>query len=171
MRCAAHRTLTWRGGRLISETAAEVPRPNEGDRMTAQVPRPAAHRGRRPRAFSPGWHRWFRGAVMAGPGGCQLIQRLGGRDRMAETAAVKTNVRGTLPVLEAAQAGGAESFVNISTGKAADPGCVLGYSKGITERLTADMPSRAATGTCLSVRSATSSAAGVPCIPTARQTN
>ncbi len=65
--------------------------------------------------------------------------------------ALKTNVRGTLTVLEAAAACGVESFVNISTDKAADPVCVLGYSKRVAERLTADMASRA-TGSYLSVR-------------------
>jgi FlaA1/EpsC-like NDP-sugar epimerase len=63
--------------------------------------------------------------------------------------AVKTNVWGTLAVLEAGA--GVERFVNISTDKAANPCCVLGYSKRITERLTAH---RAATsrGSFLSVR-------------------
>ncbi len=65
--------------------------------------------------------------------------------------ALQTNVRGTLTVLEAAAACGVESFVNISTDKAANPVCVLGYSKRVAERLTADMASRAA-GTYLSVR-------------------
>ncbi len=50
--------------------------------------------------------------------------------------AVKTNVHGTLAVLEAAVATGVQQFVNISTDKAADPTSVLGYSKRITERLT-----------------------------------
>jgi FlaA1/EpsC-like NDP-sugar epimerase len=50
---------------------------------------------------------------------------------------VKTNVWGTLSVLEAAVAHGVERLVNISTDKAADPSSVLGYSKRITERLTA----------------------------------
>jgi len=49
----------------------------------------------------------------------------------------KTNVLGTLNVLEAAIAHGVEHFVNISTDKAADPSSVLGWSKRITERLTA----------------------------------
>jgi FlaA1/EpsC-like NDP-sugar epimerase len=49
--------------------------------------------------------------------------------------AVKSNIWGTLTVLEAAR--GVERFVNISTDKAADPASVLGYSKRITERLTA----------------------------------
>ncbi|MEA2932686.1 MAG: hypothetical protein QOI56_1471, partial [Actinomycetota bacterium] len=48
--------------------------------------------------------------------------------------AVKSNIWGTLTVLEAAH--GVERFVNISTDKAADPCSVLGYSKRITERLT-----------------------------------
>ena len=51
--------------------------------------------------------------------------------------AVKTNVWGSLAVLEAAVAAGVERFVNISTDKAADPTSVLGYSKRIAERLTA----------------------------------
>lgn len=65
--------------------------------------------------------------------------------------AVKTNVLGTLNVLQAAEAVGAERFVNISTDKAADPINVLGYTKRIAEGLTAafaDTP----TGTYLSVR-------------------
>ena len=49
----------------------------------------------------------------------------------------KTNVVGTRNVLEAARAVGVERVVNISTDKAADPASVLGYSKRITERLTA----------------------------------
>jgi FlaA1/EpsC-like NDP-sugar epimerase len=56
--------------------------------------------------------------------------------------ALKTNVWGTLTVLEAAAAHGVQSFVNISTDKAANPVCVLGYSKRITERLTASMAVR-----------------------------
>lgn len=50
----------------------------------------------------------------------------------------KTNVLGTLNVLRAAHAVGVGTFVNISTDKAANPSCVLGYSKRVTERLTAD---------------------------------
>jgi FlaA1/EpsC-like NDP-sugar epimerase len=51
--------------------------------------------------------------------------------------AFKTNVLGTRNVLEAAQAVGVETFVNISTDKAARPTCVLGWSKRVAERLTA----------------------------------
>ncbi|MGH3326864.1 MAG: polysaccharide biosynthesis protein [Streptomycetales bacterium] len=65
--------------------------------------------------------------------------------------AVRSNVWGTLTVLEAAAAYGVDRFVNISTDKAADPTSVLGYSKRITERLSADMGLRAS-GTYLSVR-------------------
>jgi FlaA1/EpsC-like NDP-sugar epimerase len=63
----------------------------------------------------------------------------------------KTNVLGTLSVLEAAQAAGVGRFVNISTDKAANPTSVLGRSKRIGERLVADAARR--TGdTYLSVR-------------------
>ncbi len=65
--------------------------------------------------------------------------------------ALKSNVFGTRNVLEAAAACGVESFVNISTDKAADPVSVLGYSKRIAERLTAHMAGHAA-GSYLSVR-------------------
>jgi FlaA1/EpsC-like NDP-sugar epimerase len=65
--------------------------------------------------------------------------------------AVKTNVIGTLNVLHAAAAVGAERFVNISTDKAADPTSVLGLSKRVAERLTASVAADTA-GTYLSVR-------------------
>jgi FlaA1/EpsC-like NDP-sugar epimerase len=65
--------------------------------------------------------------------------------------AVKSNVMGTATVLEAAAEYEVESFVNISTDKAANPVSVLGYSKRIAERLTAHMASQAG-GSYLSVR-------------------
>lgn len=49
----------------------------------------------------------------------------------------KTNVLGTLNVLEAAKSSGVDIFVNISTDKAADPSSVLGRSKLLAEQLTA----------------------------------
>lgn len=49
----------------------------------------------------------------------------------------KTNVQGTLNLLRAAAANDVDRFVNISTDKAANPTSVLGYTKRITERLTA----------------------------------
>ena len=55
--------------------------------------------------------------------------------------AVKTNVWGTLDLLEMAEASGVSRFVNISTDKAADPCSVLGYTKRITERLTSHFSS------------------------------
>jgi FlaA1/EpsC-like NDP-sugar epimerase len=65
--------------------------------------------------------------------------------------AVKSNVLGTMNVLEAAEAAGVKRVVNISTDKAADPICVLGYTKRIAEGITADYAAR--TGLkCLSVR-------------------
>ncbi|GAA5147533.1 nucleoside-diphosphate sugar epimerase/dehydratase [Nocardioides marinquilinus] len=65
--------------------------------------------------------------------------------------AIKTNVLGTVNVLEAARAVGVERFVNISTDKAADPTSVLGLSKRVAERVTADV-ARDASGTYMSVR-------------------
>jgi FlaA1/EpsC-like NDP-sugar epimerase len=56
--------------------------------------------------------------------------------------AVKSNVWGTLDLLEAAAANGVERFVNISTDKAADPTSVLGYSKRVAERLAAHVALR-----------------------------
>ena len=49
----------------------------------------------------------------------------------------KTNVLGTLNVLNAARDVGVATFVNISTDKAADPTSVLGHSKRLAEQLTA----------------------------------
>jgi FlaA1/EpsC-like NDP-sugar epimerase len=51
--------------------------------------------------------------------------------------ALKTNVWGSINVLEASHIHGVGIFVNISTDKAADPISVLGYSKRLAERLTA----------------------------------
>ena len=63
----------------------------------------------------------------------------------------KTNVLGTANLLEASALAGVERFVNISTDKAADPVSVLGYSKYVAERLTAQAAARGK-GTFLSVR-------------------
>ncbi|MDP1877237.1 MAG: nucleoside-diphosphate sugar epimerase/dehydratase [Actinomycetota bacterium] len=49
----------------------------------------------------------------------------------------KTNVLGTMNLLDAAREAGVRVFVNISTDKAADPVCVLGRTKLETERMTA----------------------------------
>jgi FlaA1/EpsC-like NDP-sugar epimerase len=51
----------------------------------------------------------------------------------------KTNVLGTLNVLQSARSVEVEKFVNISTDKAANPCSVLGKAKRIGERLTAAM--------------------------------
>lgn len=51
----------------------------------------------------------------------------------------KTNVLGTLNVLQAARSVGVGTFVNISTDKAANPTSVLGHSKRVAEKLTAWM--------------------------------
>lgn len=63
----------------------------------------------------------------------------------------KTNVLGTLNVLEAAEAVQVQRFVNISTDKAANPTSTLGHSKRAAERLTAWMGQQAS-GRYLSVR-------------------
>lgn len=63
----------------------------------------------------------------------------------------QTNVLGTLNVLEAAASSGVGTFVNISTDKAASPTSVLGYTKRIVERLTADF-ARSQPGRYVSVR-------------------
>lgn len=65
--------------------------------------------------------------------------------------AVKTNVWGTQHLLELCAEHSVERFVNISTDKAADPASVLGYTKRLTERLTAFTASEA-DGVYLSVR-------------------
>jgi FlaA1/EpsC-like NDP-sugar epimerase len=59
-----------------------------------------------------------------------LLQRAPGE-------ALKTNIWGTQTLLQVAADNGVERFVNISTDKAADPSSVLGWSKRVTERLTA----------------------------------
>jgi len=71
--------------------------------------------------------------------------------QMHPSEAVKTNVLGTLNVLQAAMNAGVERFVNVSTDKAADPVSVLGYSKRIAERLTSWSAGRHS-GVPLSVR-------------------
>jgi FlaA1/EpsC-like NDP-sugar epimerase len=63
----------------------------------------------------------------------------------------KTNVVGTQNVLDACEHVGVSHFVNISTDKAANPTSVLGYTKRLTEQLTA-RKGRAASGTYVSVR-------------------
>ena len=65
--------------------------------------------------------------------------------------AIKTNVWGTLNILEAAAMTGVERFVNISTDKAANPISVLGFSKRLSEALTTAI-ARIGEGTYLSVR-------------------
>jgi FlaA1/EpsC-like NDP-sugar epimerase len=65
--------------------------------------------------------------------------------------AIRANVLGTHHLLEAALAAGVQRFVNISTDKAADPTSVLGYTKAIAERLTAEASHRS-DGVFLSVR-------------------
>lgn len=65
--------------------------------------------------------------------------------------ALKSNVWGTLAVLDAASAAGVSHFVNISTDKAANAGSALGYSKRIAEGLTSHF-GRKFPGRYLSVR-------------------
>ncbi|MFI5896632.1 polysaccharide biosynthesis protein [Actinoplanes sp. NPDC051513] len=70
---------------------------------------------------------------------------------MHPSEALKTNIIGTYQMLQTALRHGVERFVNISTDKAADPCSVLGYSKRITERLTA-AADESESGTYCSVR-------------------
>jgi FlaA1/EpsC-like NDP-sugar epimerase len=70
---------------------------------------------------------------------------------MHPSEALKTNIIGTYQILQTALRHGVDRLVNISTDKAADPCSVLGYSKRITERLTA-AADEAAPGTYCSVR-------------------
>lgn len=65
--------------------------------------------------------------------------------------AVKTNVRGTQNVIDAAASFNVDRFVNISTDKAVNPISVLGFSKRLGERLTA-AAAEECEGTYLSVR-------------------
>ena len=66
--------------------------------------------------------------------------------------AYQTNVLGTSTMLKASQRAGVEVFINISTDKAANPISVLGFSKRIAERLTADFAFRSGPGKYISVR-------------------
>ena len=66
-------------------------------------------------------------------------------------------------MLDAAQAIGVEQFVNISTDKAANPTSVLGYSKRITERLTAYASTTGARAPSSASGSATCWAAAARC--------
>lgn len=63
----------------------------------------------------------------------------------------KTNVFGTLNVLEVARDNDVETFINISTDKAANPTSVLGFSKRVAERLTSWMAKQTG-GEYISVR-------------------
>lgn len=66
--------------------------------------------------------------------------------------AYQTNVLGTSTMLKASQRAGIEVFINISTDKAANPISILGFSKRIAERLTADFAFRSGPGKYISVR-------------------
>jgi FlaA1/EpsC-like NDP-sugar epimerase len=71
--------------------------------------------------------------------------------QMHPSEALKTNIVGTHQILQTALKYGVSRLVNISTDKAADPVSVLGFSKRITERLTA-AADEVGTGTYVSVR-------------------
>jgi len=66
--------------------------------------------------------------------------------------AVKSNLLGSIHVLDAALDREVERFVNISTDKAANPISVLGFTKRIGERFTAWFGTRAARSAYVSVR-------------------
>lgn len=65
---------------------------------------------------------------------------------------VKTNILATQHLLETSLSHDVERFVNISTDKAADPSSVLGYTKRIAERLTAQAATESGGRPYLSVR-------------------
>ena len=71
---------------------------------------------------------------------------------MHPSEAVKTNIDGTLKVISACADSGVKCFVNISTDKAARPSSVLGYSKRVSERITATFASAIPDAKYLSVR-------------------
>ena len=89
----------------------------------ARLPRPRRRRHPRPRA-DPRGLREHRPEVVFHAAALKHLPLL----EMHPAEAVKTNVLGTLNVLEAAVEFGVERFVNISTDKAADPISVLGYT-------------------------------------------
>ncbi|WP_206475225.1 nucleoside-diphosphate sugar epimerase/dehydratase [Dietzia sp. KRD202] len=66
--------------------------------------------------------------------------------------ALKTNVLGTLNLLDVSESSGVETFVNVSTDKAANPTNVLGRSKRVAERLTAGRGRRDGSSKYVSVR-------------------
>ena len=68
------------------------------------------------------------------------------------TEGVKTNIFGTANVLELSVTFAVERLVNVSTDKAADPTSVLGLTKRVAERLTAQIGSLATAGDMISVR-------------------
>ena len=82
--------------------------------------------------------------------------------------AIKTNVFGTLNLLDAALDVGVGRFVNISTDKAADPINVLGQTKRIAEMLTAFAGLQGATD-CISVRFGNVLGSAGSVIPTFRE--
>jgi FlaA1/EpsC-like NDP-sugar epimerase len=71
---------------------------------------------------------------------------------MHPSEAVKTNIEGTQNIIDACAAARVQCFVNVSTDKAADPTSVLGYSKRLGERLTAQHASASDFGKYVSVR-------------------
>ncbi len=82
--------------------------------------------------------------------------------------AVKTNVIGTLNVLEAALSVGADRVVNVSTDKAAEPINVLGLTKRLSEMLTAHCAQQGPTA-CMSVRFGNVLGSNGSVIPTFRE--
>lgn len=66
--------------------------------------------------------------------------------------ALKTNVIGTLNLLDAAEKYGTDTFINISTDKAANPCSALGTSKRVAERMTAQKAAEARSAKFASVR-------------------
>ena len=84
---------------------------------------------------------------------------------LAPDEAVKTNVLGTLQVIEACERHGAERFVLISTDKAVAPANIMGLTKSLAERGHARRDARAGRCTRSPCASATCSRAAARVVP------